>query len=69
MRMKPPQHYVDRAVAHQDKGEWEQAIACWNSARAASIGHGRRDRYEEAADDIARKHGVERHHNYAETMR
>lgn len=63
---KPPSHYINKAEMHIEKQEWNSAIAALNSARAVSIGHKRRDRYEEWADTIAEQHGCKRHYDMYE---
>jgi hypothetical protein len=45
-----PGGWADIATAHEEKDEWQAAAKAWTSARGASIGHNRRDRYEEQAD-------------------
>jgi hypothetical protein len=45
--MESPQYYVDRAVELEKQGKYAEAAKEWRNARTASIGHGRRARYEE----------------------
>ncbi len=61
MRDHPPYYYekmCEEAVAAKD---YAKAVKAMNSARAASIGHSRRARYEEYADYLSTTHKVDRH--------
>lgn len=48
--MRPPSYYEELAITAQKNHDWKNAEKYWNSARAASIGHTRRDRYERRAE-------------------
>jgi hypothetical protein len=50
MRMKPPSHYEQLATDSMADNDYLTAADHWDSARAASIGHNRRQRYEDAAE-------------------
>ncbi len=53
------------AIAAIESGDYYMAIAWYNSARARTIGHKKRDRYEALADGIAAKYNVPRHADFA----
>lgn len=43
------------ATAHEKRGEWEQAEQWWNKAIAATIGHKKRQRYEDRRDECLKR--------------
>lgn len=44
-----PEGWADIARKYESEERWVQAERAWFSARGASVGHNRRDRYERAA--------------------
>lgn len=61
-KLKSPGYYETEAQAAQQAGNWALAAALWDKARAASIGHTRRDRYEaRAAACRAKQTGASNH--------
>ena len=59
--MECPAYYEQKARDAQDRGDWHAAAEQWYLARAASIGHNRRARYETLAkrcEDAARNSEV-----------
>lgn len=46
----PPSFYEDQAREHETRGEWLEAAEAWGRARTVSAGHGRRERYQNAAE-------------------
>jgi len=53
--MKCPGYYADQARAFELAGWFDRAAIAWRSARAASVGHTRRARYEIAMERCERK--------------
>lgn len=45
----PPAHYEKIAETAEAEGRWQDASKAWMDAKGASLGHGRRDRYEAQA--------------------
>jgi hypothetical protein len=43
-----PSYYADLATNAEAREAWEEAAQHWKDARAVSLGHNRRARYEEA---------------------
>lgn len=52
----PPSYYEDLAIAAEKRGDWQYAIAAWNSASAASIGHNRSARYDARAEQLVKEY-------------
>ena len=65
MNKKPPEACVDAAQAALAVGDPVLAMRWYNTARARTLGHRRRDRYEARADNIAAAHMIPRDYGYA----
>lgn len=53
-----PGHYEDEAVEAEKNGEWKKAAEAWDNAAGATIGHNRRRRYQEYAEQARKKAGA-----------